>query len=43
MFEEKMENVNNKETLNLLDLLSETDSDVSDLVFTPQRKKKVKR
>lgn len=37
-----MENSNNKETINLLDLLSDTDSDVSDLVFTP-KKKKVKR
>lgn len=32
----------NKETINLLDLLSETESDISDLVLTP-RKKKVKR
>ncbi|KAG7189892.1 hypothetical protein KM043_006063 [Ampulex compressa] len=31
-----------KETINLLDLLSETDSDVSDLVDVPRRKK-VKR
>lgn len=38
----RMENSNNKETINLLDLLSDTDSDVSDLVFTP-KKKKVKR
>ncbi|XP_017892261.1 uncharacterized protein LOC108632298 isoform X5 [Ceratina calcarata] len=37
-----MNNSNNKETINLLDLLSDTDSDVSDLVFTP-KKKKVKR
>ncbi|XP_043466389.1 ERC protein 2 isoform X2 [Leptopilina heterotoma] len=43
MFDQKMENVTNKETLNLLDLLSESESDVSDLVFTPQRKKKIKR
>lgn len=33
---------NNKETINLLDLLSESDSDISDLVLTP-KKKKVKR
>lgn len=32
----------NKETVNLLDLLSETESDIPDLVLTP-RKKKVKR
>ncbi|XP_071871842.1 uncharacterized protein isoform X2 [Bombus fervidus] len=37
-----MKNSNNKETINLLDLLSESDSDISDLDFTP-RKKKVKR
>ncbi|CAK9800998.1 hypothetical protein ANTQUA_LOCUS2660 [Anthophora quadrimaculata] len=37
-----MNNSNNKETINLLDLLSDSDSDVSDLVLTP-KKKKVKR
>ncbi|XP_076166126.1 uncharacterized protein LOC143146036 isoform X2 [Ptiloglossa arizonensis] len=37
-----MNNSNNKETINLLDLLSDSDTDVSDLVFTP-KKKKVKR
>ncbi|XP_031364445.1 uncharacterized protein LOC116185061 [Apis dorsata] len=37
-----MNNSNNKETINLLDLLSDTDSDVSDLDLTP-KKKKIKR
>ncbi|XP_029051169.1 uncharacterized protein LOC114879923 isoform X2 [Osmia bicornis bicornis] len=37
-----MNNTNNKETINLLDLLSDSDSDISDLVLTP-KKKKVKR
>ncbi|XP_076231794.1 uncharacterized protein LOC143177622 isoform X2 [Calliopsis andreniformis] len=37
-----MNNSNNKETINLLDLLSDSDTDVSDLVLTP-KKKKVKR
>ncbi|KOC68455.1 hypothetical protein WH47_10695 [Habropoda laboriosa] len=37
-----MNNSNNKETINLLDLLSDSDSDVSDLVLTP-KKKKIKR
>ncbi|XP_031848995.1 uncharacterized protein LOC116434589 isoform X2 [Nomia melanderi] len=38
----KMNNSNNKELINLLDLLSDSDTDVSDLVLTP-KKKKVKR
>ncbi|XP_076293876.1 uncharacterized protein LOC143215550 [Lasioglossum baleicum] len=37
-----MNNSNNKETINLLDLLSDSDTDISDLVLTP-KKKKVKR
>ncbi|XP_012141035.2 uncharacterized protein LOC100876911 isoform X2 [Megachile rotundata] len=37
-----MNSSNNKETINLLDLLSDSDSDVSDLVLTP-KKKKIKR
>ncbi|KAF3426555.1 hypothetical protein E2986_12116 [Frieseomelitta varia] len=37
-----MNSSNNKETINLLDLLSDSDSNVSDLDFTP-KKKKVKR
>ncbi|XP_076681180.1 uncharacterized protein LOC143375691 isoform X2 [Andrena cerasifolii] len=37
-----MNNSSNKETINLLDLLSDSDTDVSDLVLTP-KKKKVKR
>ncbi|XP_012285791.1 uncharacterized protein LOC105702650 isoform X2 [Orussus abietinus] len=37
-----MENLNKKETINLLDLLSESDSEASDLILTP-RKKRVKR
>ncbi|XP_018402571.1 PREDICTED: uncharacterized protein LOC108779619 isoform X2 [Cyphomyrmex costatus] len=39
----KMEKSNSKETINLLDLLSESDSDSTDLIFAPQKKKKVKR
>jgi hypothetical protein len=38
-----MEKPNSKETINLLDLLSESDSDSTDLILTPQKKKKVKR
>ncbi|CAL7938861.1 unnamed protein product [Xylocopa violacea] len=37
-----MNNSNNKETINLLDLLSDSDSDGSDLALPP-KKKKVKR
>lgn len=37
-----MEAKNDKETINLLDLLSESESTVSDIVLTP-KKKKVKR
>ncbi|KAL6445996.1 hypothetical protein ACFW04_000987 [Cataglyphis niger] len=38
-----MEEPNPKETINLLDLLSESDSDSTDLILAPQKKKKVKR
>ncbi|XP_011872024.1 PREDICTED: uncharacterized protein LOC105564331 [Vollenhovia emeryi] len=38
-----MERPNSKETINLLDLLSESDSDSADLIIPPQKKKKVKR
>ncbi|XP_026825487.1 uncharacterized protein LOC105281043 isoform X3 [Ooceraea biroi] len=38
-----MEKPNSKETINLLDLLSESNSDSADLILTPQKKKKVKR
>jgi len=38
-----MEKPNSKETINLLDLLSESDSDSTDLILMPQKKKKVKR
>ncbi|KAM0730686.1 hypothetical protein ACS0PU_003015 [Formica fusca] len=38
-----MEKSNPKETINLLDLLSESDSDSTDLILAPQKKKKVKR
>ncbi|KAL0128813.1 hypothetical protein PUN28_003889 [Cardiocondyla obscurior] len=34
---------NSKETINLLDLLSESDSDSADLILAPQKKKKFKR
>lgn len=37
-----MEKPNPKETINLLDMLSESDSDSTDLILTP-KKKKVKR
>ncbi|EFN89471.1 hypothetical protein EAI_06072 [Harpegnathos saltator] len=37
-----MQKLNSKETINLLDLLSESDSDSTDLILTP-KKKKVKR
>ncbi|XP_020289750.1 uncharacterized protein LOC109857643 isoform X3 [Pseudomyrmex gracilis] len=39
----RMEKPNSKETINLLDLLSESDSDSTDLIVTSQKKKKVKR
>ncbi|XP_011693259.1 PREDICTED: uncharacterized protein LOC105453205 isoform X2 [Wasmannia auropunctata] len=39
----RMEKPNPKETINLLDLLSESDSDSTDLILAPQKKKKVKR
>ncbi|XP_063976481.1 uncharacterized protein LOC135162202 isoform X2 [Diachasmimorpha longicaudata] len=38
-----MESKNNKETINLLDLLSESDSDISDLVLTVPKKRRIKR
>ncbi|XP_011261753.1 uncharacterized protein LOC105254644 isoform X4 [Camponotus floridanus] len=38
-----MEEPNLKETINLLDMLSESDSDSTDLILAPQKKKKVKR
>ncbi|XP_011301007.1 uncharacterized protein [Fopius arisanus] len=38
-----MENKNNKETINLLDLLSESESDLSDLVLTTPKKRRIKR
>lgn len=38
-----MESKNHKETINLLDLLSASDSDLSDLILTTPKKKKVKR
>lgn len=34
---------NNKETINLLDLLSESDSELSDLILKTPKKRKVKR
>lgn len=39
----RMEKPSPKETINLLDLLSESDSDSTDLIIPPQKKKKVKR
>ncbi|XP_039314270.1 uncharacterized protein LOC105203069 isoform X4 [Solenopsis invicta] len=39
----RMDKTNPKETINLLDLLSESDSDSTDLILAPQKKKKVKR
>lgn len=39
----RMEKPNPKETINLLDLLSESESDGADLILPPQKKKKVKR
>ncbi|KAI4498917.1 hypothetical protein M0802_006092 [Mischocyttarus mexicanus] len=39
---EKEAMLGNKETVNLLDFLSETDTDIADLILTP-RKKKFKR
>ncbi|XP_032690699.1 uncharacterized protein LOC116853653 [Odontomachus brunneus] len=41
-FSTRMEKLNPKETINLLDLLSESDSDSTDLILTP-KKKKIKR
>lgn len=41
-FSTRMEKPNPKETINLLDMLSESDSDSTDLILTP-KKKKVKR
>ncbi|XP_018052662.1 PREDICTED: uncharacterized protein LOC108690072 isoform X3 [Atta colombica] len=39
----KMEKPNSKESISLLDMLSESDSDSTDLILAPQKKKKVKR
>ncbi|KYM79594.1 hypothetical protein ALC53_10033 [Atta colombica] len=38
-----MEKPNSKESISLLDMLSESDSDSTDLILAPQKKKKVKR
>ncbi|XP_018367091.1 PREDICTED: uncharacterized protein LOC108763731 isoform X3 [Trachymyrmex cornetzi] len=39
----KMEKPSSKESISLLDMLSESDSDSTDLILAPQKKKKVKR
>ncbi|KYN17028.1 hypothetical protein ALC57_10725 [Trachymyrmex cornetzi] len=38
-----MEKPSSKESISLLDMLSESDSDSTDLILAPQKKKKVKR
>ncbi|XP_012538949.1 uncharacterized protein LOC105838163 isoform X3 [Monomorium pharaonis] len=43
MLPTRMDKTNPKETINLLDLLSESDTDSTDLILAPQKKKKVKR